>query len=275
MRPLGQFTRGMVLELKMSFWEHLEELRKRLIIIFATVIILFVYFFAFGYSSTSIGGITLVYPIPTMDDSISAVFFRKILDDLVPATVNGQPIEVYAGLTGGMVTLFYVSIFLALIFAMPLIVHQLWSFFAPGLYSHEKRLIMKMVFPAFALFLIGCLFAYMIIIPFIIKFLIDVIFAVGGEPLVTVEDLITFILLFTLAFGIVFELPIIMAGITKLGVIEPQFWKENWRWALIGSLLFGGVITPDGSGITQLMVAIPMMVLYAIGYLVSKRMRKG
>ena len=111
MRPLGQSKRGMVLELRMSFWDHLEELRKRLIIIFATVIVLFVYFFAFGYSSTNIGGITLVYPIPTMDDSISAVFFRKILDDLVPATVNGQSIEVYAGLTGGMVTLFYVSIF--------------------------------------------------------------------------------------------------------------------------------------------------------------------
>lgn len=275
MRPLGQSTRGMLLALKMSFWEHLEELRKRLIIIFATVIILFVYFFAFGYSSASIGGITLVYPIPTMDDSISAVFFRKILDDLVPATVNGQPIEVYAGLTGGMTTLFYVSIFLALVFAMPMIIYQLWAFFAPGLFPNEKKLMRKMVLPAFALFLIGCLFAYMIIIPFIIKFLIDVIFAVGGEPLITVEDLITFILLFTLAFGVVFELPIIMAGITKLGVIEPQFWKENWRWALIGSLLFGGVITPDGSGITQLMVAIPMMILYAIGYLVSKRMRKG
>jgi sec-independent protein translocase protein TatC len=260
---------------RMTFWEHLEELRKRLLIIFGSILILFVFFFAFGFNDVTFGGITIVYPVPTMDDSISAVFFRKILDDLIPATVNGQPIEVYAGLTGGMVTLFYVSIFLALIFGMPMIIYQLWAFLAPGLYPQEKKLIMKMILPAFILFLIGCLFAYMVIIPFIIKFLIDVIFAIGGEPLITVEDLIVFILLFTLAFGIVFELPIIMAGITRLGVIEPQFWKDNWRWALIGSLLFGGLITPDGSGITQLMVAIPMMILYAIGYFVSKRMRKG
>ena len=260
---------------KMTFWEHLEELRSRLLIIFGSVFILFVYFFAFGYESMKIGGITLVYPFPTLDDSISAVFFRKVLQDLVPETVNGQTIYVYAGLTGGMISLFYVSIFLALIFAMPMIVYQLWAFLAPGLYPQEKKLIVKMIFPAFILFLIGCLFAYMVIIPFIIKFLIDVIFAIGGEPLITVEDLIVFILLFTLAFGITFELPIIMAGITRLGVIEPTFWKENWRWALIGSLLFGGLITPDGSGITQLMVAIPMMILYAIGYFVSKRMRKG
>jgi sec-independent protein translocase protein TatC len=264
----------------MSFWEHLEELRGRLITIFATVIILFVFFFAFGFRATNVGGITLVYPIPTMDDPVSAVFFRKFVTDLVPATVNGQDIMVYATLTGGMMTLFYVSIFLALIFSMPLIIYQIWSFLAPGLHSHEKRMITKMVIPAIFLFIIGCLFAYMIILPFTINFLLGVVFAIDSTPLVTVDDLISFILLFTLAFGVVFELPIIMAGITRLGVIEPIFWKENWRWAFLGAILFGGLITPDGSGITQMMVAIPMMILYFIGYIISKRivykkMRKG
>ena len=173
-----------------------------------------------------------------------------------------------------MITLFYVSIFLALIFAMPLIIYQIWAFLAPGLYPGEKRLIFKMTVPAFVLFIMGCLFAYLIILPFTIEFLIGVIFAIGGQPLITVDDLITFILLFTLAFGIIFELPIIMAGITRLGVVEPAFWKAHWRWAVLGSVLFGGLITPDGSGITQMMVAIPMLILYAVGYFVSKRMAK-
>jgi sec-independent protein translocase protein TatC len=260
---------------KMSFWEHMEELRIRLIIVMATVLILFVFFFAFGYTEVTIGGITLVFPYPTLEDPIAAVFFRKILADLVPETVNGQQIEVYAGLTGGMVTLFYTSIFLAVTFSMPIIIYQLWAFLAPGLYAHEKKLMAKMVVPAFLLFLIGCLFAYIIIMPFIISFLISYILSIGGEPLIRVEDLIAFILLFTLAFGVIFELPIIMAGITRLGVVEPKFWKNNWRWAVIGSVLFGGVITPDGSGITQMMVAIPMLILYTIGYFLSKRMRKG
>ena len=264
----------MALENKMSFWEHLEELRKRLIIIIASVLVLSVYFFAFGYNTFMVGGITLAYPIPTLDRPISAIFFRKILADLVPATVNGQPIDIYASLVGGMMTLFYISIFLALIFAMPMIVYQIWAFLAPGLYPNEKRLMMRMVVPAVILFIMGCLFAYVIILPFTIHFLIGVIFAIGGQPLITVDDLITFVLLFTLAFGVVFELPIIMAGITKLGVVEPAFWKNNWRWAILGSVLFGGLITPDGSGITQMMVAIPMMILYAVGYFVSKRVAR-
>jgi sec-independent protein translocase protein TatC len=202
------------------------------------------------------------------------VVFRKIVSDLVPSQVNGQDIQIYATLAGGMMTLLYVSIFLAIVFAMPLIVHQVWTFLAPALHAKEKRMIYKMTIPAIILFIIGCLFAYMLILPFTINFLLGVVLAIGGTPLVTVDDLVSFILLFTLAFGVVFELPIIMAGITRLGVIEAKFWKDNWRWAFLGAILFGGLITPDGSGITQLMVAIPMMFLYLIGYIISLRIDK-
>ncbi len=272
MQPKGQLQRGIALDLRMSFWEHLEELRQRIIPIFAIVIFDFVFFFAFGFASATIGGVSFVYPYPTMDNPTSALVFRKVVSDLVPTMVNGQPVIVYASLTGGMTTLFYVSAFLAVVFSMPLIVYELWAFLAPALHSNEEKMIMKMVIPAIGLFIMGCLFAYLLLLPFTINFLIGVVLSIGSSPLITVDDLVGFILLFTLAFGVVFELPIIMAGITRLGVIEPVFWKENWRWAFIGAILFGGLITPDGSGITQLMVAIPMMILYAIGYLVSKRM---
>jgi sec-independent protein translocase protein TatC len=264
----------MALQLTMSFWEHLEELRKRFIRIIAAILGLFVFFFAFGLEMIVVGGLKIVYPVPTTENPMSAVVFKKIVTDLVPATVNGQEIPVYASLAGGMMTLMYVSIFLAIVFAMPLIVHQVWSFLAPALHSKEKRMIYKMTVPAICLFIIGCLFAYFIILPFTVNFLLGVVFAIGGTPLITVDDLVSFILLFTLAFGVVFELPIIMAGITRLGVIEAKFWKENWRWAFLGAILFGGLITPDGSGITQIMVAIPMMVLYLFGYIISIRIEK-
>jgi sec-independent protein translocase protein TatC len=258
----------------MSFWEHLEELRKRFIRIIGTILGLFVFFFAFGLDMIVVGGFKIVYPVPTVENPISAVVFKKIVFDLVPQTVNGQEIPVYASLAGGMMTLLYVSIFLAIIFAMPLIVHQVWTFLAPALHAREKRMIFKMTIPAILLFITGCLFAYILILPFTVNFLLGVVFAIGGTPLITVDDLVGFILLFTLAFGVVFELPIIMAGITRLGVIEPVFWKNNWRWAFLGAVLFGGLITPDGSGITQLMVAIPMMVLYVIGYIISVQIGK-
>jgi sec-independent protein translocase protein TatC len=80
--------------------------------------------------------------------------------------------------------------------------------------------------------------------------------------------------IFLIAYGLVFELPIIMAGLTNLGVVQAEFWKENWRYAFVGMVIFGAIVTPDGSGITQLIVAFPMMLLYVIGYFIAKRMQK-
>ena len=86
---------------------------------------------------------------------------------------------------------------------------------------------------------------------------------------------ISFVIIFLIAYGLVFELPIIMVGLTRLGVVSPEFWAENWRYAFVGMIIFGAVVTPDGSGVTQIIVAAPMMVLYVIGYFIAKRMQKG
>jgi sec-independent protein translocase protein TatC len=95
--------------------------------------------------------------------------------------------------------------------------------------------------------------------------------ALGAQTLITVDDLISFVLLFTLAFGLSFQLPIIMVMLTSLGIVDAQFWKKNFSYAVVAIVVFGAFITPDTSGITMWFVAIPMIVLYVIGYLFIRR----
>ena len=127
-----------------------------------------------------------------------------------------------------------------------------------------------MVLPASVLFVMGNLFAYYLIIPFSIDFLYNFAFAMGIEQYFSVEDFFSFVLMFMLAFGVVFELPVIMVGLSSVGIVSPDFWKEHWRWAVIISLIFAAVITPDGTGVTMFMVVVPMLLLYFTGYVISK-----
>ncbi|MCP8323677.1 MAG: twin-arginine translocase subunit TatC, partial [Candidatus Methylarchaceae archaeon HK02M2] len=93
----------------------------------------------------------------------------------------------------------------------------------------------------------------------------------GAQTFLTIDEFISFVLLFTLSFGISFQLPIIMVVLTSIGLIEPEFWKKNFSYAVLAIVIFGAIITPDGSGITMWFVVIPMMILYILGYLFVHR----
>lgn len=216
----------------------------------------------------------LVYPYPTLKNSFSAALFRRMWDYLVPMNLNGVVIKPYASLGGGIMLLVIMSLFLAITFSMPMTLWELAKFVSPALKERERRGIIKTIIPATILFLGGCAFAFFLLIPFTIHFLLQVIVGLDATALITVDDFMKFVILFTLAFGIVFELPIIMYGLTRIGVVESKFWLRNWRYAFIMMIIFGGIITPDGSGITQLMIAIPMLGLYFIGYLAGRSFEK-
>ncbi|UCE36689.1 MAG: twin-arginine translocase subunit TatC [Thermoplasmata archaeon] len=257
---------------EMSFWEHLEELRKRIIYCLATVCAIAIFCFIFGLREVSVGGITLYYPFPELYDNINTLVFNQIRNDLIrDPRIQLIPI----GIADPVVVQLEISLFLGILFGMPMIVYQLGKFVAPGLYPHEKAILIKTAFPATFLFALGCAFAYFIIIPFTIDFLYGFAFAMDIQPFLSLESFISFVIIFLIAYGLVFELPIIMVGLTRLGVVSAQFWRENWRYAFVGMVIFGAIVTPDGSGITQLIVAIPMMLLYVIGYLIAKRLQKG
>ena len=256
----------------MTFWEHMEELRKRAIYCLLTVCGIAVFCFIFGLRPIEIGGITLYYPYPELFNNINTQVFNQIKNDLITdPRIELIPI----GIADTMIVQLEISLFLGILFGMPMIVYQLGKFIAPGLYPNEKAILIKTAFPATILFAIGCSFAYFIIIPFTIDFLYGFTFAMGVTPYLSLQSFVSFVTLFLLAYGLVFELPIIMVGLTRLGVVQAEFWRDNWRYAFVAMVIFGAVITPDGSGITQLIVAMPMMLLYVIGYLIARYIQKG
>ncbi len=262
----------MALELKMSFWEHLEELRKRTIYVLVTVCSIAVFCFIFGLRPVNIGGTTFYYPFPELYNNINTQVFNQIRGDLIrDPRIELIPI----GIADTMIVQVEISLFLGILFGMPVIVYHFGKFIAPGLYPNEKSIIIKTAFPATILFATGCAFAYYLIIPFTIDFLYGFTFEMGITPYLSLKSFVSFVILFLVAYGLVFELPIIMVSLTRLGVVPAKFWKDNWRYAFIAMVIFGAVITPDGSGITQLMVALPMMLLYVIGYFISRYMQKG
>lgn len=108
--------------------------------------------------------------------------------------------------------------------------------------------------------------SFLVVLPFTFTFLYGIAIAMGAQPFLQLQEFLDFVLLFSLAFGIAFELPVIMYGLTVLGVVDADFWKRHWRFAVVGIFFFGAAITPDGSGVTMMLVAVPMLGLYAGGY---------
>jgi sec-independent protein translocase protein TatC len=249
-------------ERRSPFWDHLDELRSRLLKIFATVGVISFFCFGFGLRRTSFMGYPVYYPMPDLVDNIVSQLVRRVKDDLLDPDIQ----LIVVGPGDAVIAQIKVALFLGIALGMPMILYQIGRFVAPALREPEKRTLLRFTFPAAALFLAGCAFAYFFIIPFSFDFLYQYVRAMGALQFISIDEFISFVLLMSLAFGAVFELPVIMAGITTMGVVEPSFWKKNWRYAMVGMLLFGAVITPDGTGLTQLLVAAPMAVLYFAGY---------
>ena len=159
------------------------------------------------------------------------------------------------------------TFFVALFFAAPWLLYQAWAFVAPGLYQREKRLALPLLGSAVALFYAGCAFAYFLVLPAVFGFLVhfkpDVI-AVTPDA----NSYLDFVLLIFFAFGASFELPVALVILVLLGWVTPAQLKEARGYALVGIFVLAAIITPPDV-VSQLMLAIPMYLLYEIGILAS------
>jgi sec-independent protein translocase protein TatC len=217
----------------------------------------------FGLRKGDLFGYEILYPYPDMTNNISNLFFLRIKQDLLPSNLDLFPNR----LIDPILINVQISLYLGIFMSTPLIYYQVGKFVGPGLYEKERRALTFVSIPATLLFIIGCLFSYLILTPFLIDFMYGYMESMETYPIVSIGDFINFVLMMTLAFGIIFELPIFMIGFTKIGLVSSDFWKNHWRMAVILILILGAAITPDGSGITMMIVAIPMMALYLIGYI--------
>ncbi|MFC1490437.1 twin-arginine translocase subunit TatC [Candidatus Latescibacterota bacterium] len=226
---------------EMPFLDHLEEFRWAIIKSIAVVMI------------CMIGSWFL-----------SNIFWSTIIRLAENAEITLMSTKLFEGIMMKLQMTFVMGILLAL----PVVFYFLWSFISPGLYKKEKRWILPLVFASTICFFIGASIAYFIIIPFILPMVIDFM-PENIELKVTISDFVAKMLRFTLLFGIIFELPMVSYILAKMGVLKHTFMSKNRRYAIVIIFIFGAIFTPPDY-ISQLTMALPLLVLYEISILVAR-----
>ena len=223
---------------KLPFTSHLEELRKRLITCSIAIAVGFA--ISFGFKER---------------------LFKILVQPLIKVMEEGETL-IYTGLPEAFFTYLKVAFLSGLIVASPVILYQFWMFVAPGLYKKERRLMTPIVLLSSFFFIGGALFGYFVVFPWGFKFFLG--FASETvRPLPSMKEYFGFSAKLLLAFGLVFELPLVITFLAKLGIVSVEFLKKNRKYALL--LFFAGaaILTPPDV-ITQVMMALPLMVLYEI-----------
>lgn len=241
------------------------EIRRRAVRILLVLAPLFGFFVTFRLDPVSvpIGPITLPLAVPAFSlfDNVTAQVFTALVQYTLPSGVT----LLNVGVGDSVVVQLEIGMLLTLIVGMPWIVHEVGAFLMPALRHNERKLIAQVGIPATVLFAIGTGIGLLYLTPLTYRLLFRYVSAMGLAPVLGVQQFATFTLLYSLAFGVVFELPVFVYALTRLGVVRAGTWWKHWRIAVVGSLFFGMVVTPDNSGITMLLIATPMVGLYLGG----------
>jgi sec-independent protein translocase protein TatC len=252
---------------EMSIREHLEELRTRTLRVAVVIIIITIFVMTFDLRPIQIGDIPLAYPYPDPLHNISIRLTFYMQESLLPEEVS--LIQTAPG--QAFFSQIYVSVLIGLTVSIPFITREMVAFISPAINTKTKIGLRNVFLPSVALFIGGIAFSYILLIPYVLNFLYNYGVALNAATFLTIDNFISFVLQFFLGFGIAFQLPIVMYGISLTGAISPKFWRVNIRYAALLLVIFGAIITPDGSGVTMWFIAIPMLLLYLAGMLVVER----
>jgi sec-independent protein translocase protein TatC len=243
----------------------LGEVRRRLVrlaVVLGPIFGFLVTFELKPYPLHLLGGtVPFAYPWPSLFYNVTAQVFRELVRVVLPPNV----VLLNVGVGDSIMVQIEIGALLTLILGMPWIVHEVGAFLVPALRQNEREMIRHIGIPATALFAIGTALGLFFLTPLTFQLLFLYVAAMGLAPVLGVQQFVQFALLYSLAFGVVFELPVFVYALTRLGVVRAAAWRKHWRGAVVGSLLFGLVVTPDNSGITMLLIAIPMIALYLAG----------
>ena len=231
--------------LQESFLSHLFELRDRVIKAGLAIIIVFV---------------GLVYWAP----DIFHLFAQPLLQAL---PVGGKMIV--TDVTGSFFVPMKVTMLVAFIVALPVVMYQLWAFIAPGLYMHERKLILPLVVSSYSLFIIGMAFAYFLVFPTVFKFMASYNAPLGAEMSTDIDNYLSFAMTTFLAFGITFEVPVVVVVLVRMGMVPLAMLKEIRPYVIVGAFVISAIVTPPDV-LSQLLLAVPMTLLYELGLLVAR-----
>lgn len=255
------------MKVEMSIREHIEELRVRVLRVTLSIVIITIFAMTFDLRPVEIGGLPLVYPYPDPIHNISVRLMFYMQDTLLPDGV--ELIQTAPG--QAFFAQVYVSVLIGLTASIPVIVREIAAFISPAISSKTKIGLLNVFLPAVGLFVTGIAFAYLLVIPYALDFLYQYGEALNVATFLTINDFISFVMQFFLGFGIAFQLPILMYGISLTNLVSARFWRDNFRYAAIILVVFGALITPDGSGVTMWFVAGPMIGLYLAGMVAIER----
>ena len=254
---------------EMSFLDHIEDLRWHLIRITVSILICATVAFIFsGFIFEEIIFAPKRMDFPTYKWLCNVSEFIGINDTTFCATEF--PFKVQSRTMGGQFSAdIWTSIFAGFIFAFPYVIYQLWSFISPGLRKSERKYSRGFIFVTSILFFLGVLFGYYIVTPLSINFLgnYSVNSQISNE--FDISSYISLIRSSSLASGLVFQLPIIIYFLTKVGLVTPQILKKYRKFALVIVLVLSAIITPPDLA-SQVIVAIPILVLYQVSIYISK-----
>ena len=237
---------------KRPFLAHLEELRKRLIICAIAI--------GIGFA-------------------ISYIFSKQLFSFLILPLTKVLPAEsrlIFTSLPEMFIAYIKVALIAGIILAIPIVFYELWMFLAPALYQREKGYVIPFVFFSSILFVAGSLFGYFIVFPYGFKFFIS--FATEDiQALPSVKQYFSFAIRLLFAFGVVFEMPVVVFFMTKIGLITPDSMKKFRKFAILCSFILSAILTPPDVA-TQIMMALPLIVLYEVSIIISQavyRKKKG
>ncbi|MFA6437583.1 MAG: twin-arginine translocase subunit TatC [Candidatus Paceibacterota bacterium] len=253
----------------MAFISEFKELGRSIISWIYFWIIGFVVFFLFGFKSVVIFHREVILPLPTIN-SFSLEFLKIIQKDLLPQGVKlivTDPLSAF-------LTQVFIAGFLAFIITLPIFLYKFILYLSPALYLKEKKALAKILVPSLVLFVGGCVFSYFLIVPLTLSILYNYTFASGALAFFSLNEFVKIVFCLILAVGTIFLLPIFMGFLNYLGIANRKIWLSKWRYAVLAFVIFSAIITPDGTGVTMIILTIPMVVLYFLGASLSFRKTK-
>ena len=233
---------------RMSFFEHLAELRVRII--------------------RALMGIAIGSAIGI---ALSGRFIRFVTAPMLKALAdNHLNPALYVRAPVAAVGLWInVGLALGIALAMPYVLYQVWLFVAPGLYKHERRALFSFIFFGTFLFFLGVLFAYYVMLPQMLGFLVHFSTDLSLQPLIDVDEYFSLILIVMVGIGVIFEMPVVIYILSIFGLVTPKFLVKNFRYAMLIITVAAAIITPTPDATTMLVFMAPMVALYFVSVLVS------
>ena len=235
---------------QMTFFEHLVELRKRLINSLIAI---------------AIGAFIGVYISKYVIEYITRPMTKAL------AEAHLDPKLIYTHPAGGLTLIITLGIYIGLVLASPIVLYQIWLFVAPALYKHERSAITGFLLSTVFLFLAGIAFGYFVTLPYVLRFLVrfQTVSLPGIEPMIAVTEYFDLTLMVLLGLGLVFELPVLVFFLSLFGIVTPKFLWKNVRYAILVIAIVAAIITPSPDAMTMLIFMAPMVGLYFVGIAVS------